>query len=86
MTHIKTIFSLWTGTDKYFIGNAFCSSDGSVTQLIHDKQSLLQTSRRRNPEESNVKNEGTKEWVFLFLSNDQETPCPERYDNYGTNR
>jgi hypothetical protein len=33
--HIRTIFSIWTGTDKHFIGNALCSSDDSDTQLIH---------------------------------------------------
>jgi len=46
-THIKTIFSFSSGTGKHFIGNALCSSDDSVTHLIHnfamfhDKQRLL---------------------------------------------
>jgi len=34
-THIKTIYSLSSGICKYFIGNALCSSDDSVTHLIH---------------------------------------------------
>jgi hypothetical protein len=34
-THFKTMFSFWPGTDKHFIGNALCCSDGSVTQLLH---------------------------------------------------
>jgi anti-anti-sigma regulatory factor len=33
--HIKTIFSLSPSTGKRFIGNVLCSSDDSVTQLIH---------------------------------------------------
>jgi len=35
-THIKTIFSFSPGTEKHFTGNALCSSDDSVTQLIHN--------------------------------------------------
>jgi hypothetical protein len=34
-THIKTISSFSPGTDKHCIGNTLCSSDDSVTQLIH---------------------------------------------------
>jgi hypothetical protein len=34
-THIKTIFSFWTSIGKHFIGNAGCSSDDSLTKLIH---------------------------------------------------
>jgi hypothetical protein len=34
-THIKTIFNFSPDTDKRLTGNALCSSDGSVTQLIH---------------------------------------------------
>jgi hypothetical protein len=36
-THIKTIFSFSPGIGKHFIGNALCSSDDSVTGLIHTK-------------------------------------------------
>jgi hypothetical protein len=35
MAHIKTVFSLSPGTGKYFIGNASCTSDYSITQHIH---------------------------------------------------
>jgi hypothetical protein len=41
--------------------------------------SLTNPSRRRNPEGSNLENEGAMEWVPLFLSSDQETSCPERH-------
>jgi hypothetical protein len=34
-THINMTFSFWTASGKHFIGNALCSSDDSVTQLIH---------------------------------------------------
>jgi hypothetical protein len=59
-THIKTIFSFSSGTGNYSSGNAFSSSEDSVKQLIHilHKQSLLQTLRK-NPDESNLENEGT---------------------------
>jgi hypothetical protein len=33
--HIKTIFSLWTGVDKHFIGNALCSADGCHVTNTH---------------------------------------------------
>jgi hypothetical protein len=36
---------------------------------------------RKNPEESNVEDEGAKEWAPLFLSNDQELACPERHEH-----
>jgi hypothetical protein len=42
MTHLKKIFSLWTGTEKRFIGNTLCSSDDSATQLIHILHSSCQ--------------------------------------------
>jgi len=35
MTHAKPIFSFSPGTGKHFIGNALCSPDDFVTQLIH---------------------------------------------------
>jgi hypothetical protein len=35
MTHIKIIFSSLPGIGKHFIGNILCTSDNSVTQLIH---------------------------------------------------
>jgi len=34
-THIKTLFNFSPSIDEDFIGNAFCRSDGYVTQLIH---------------------------------------------------
>jgi len=34
-THVQTIFSFSPGTGKHFTNNALCSSDDSVTQLIH---------------------------------------------------
>jgi hypothetical protein len=39
---------------------------------------VLQTlTRRKNLEELNLENEGSREWDPHFLSNDKETPCPE---------
>jgi hypothetical protein len=35
----------------------------------------------KNPEESNPENKGATQCVSLFLSNDQETPCPERHEH-----
>jgi hypothetical protein len=32
--HIMTILSFWPGVAKHFIGDALCSSDASVTQLM----------------------------------------------------
>jgi hypothetical protein len=88
-TRIKTIFSFSPGTGKHFIGNAFCNSDDSVTQHIHilhfftTNGVLYKRQEEKNPEELNLENEGTREWVSLFLSNDQETTCPERHDPDG---
>jgi hypothetical protein len=39
--------------------------------------------REENPEESNLENEGAREWALLFLSNDQENSCPERHKRDG---
>jgi hypothetical protein len=39
--------------------------------------------QKKNPEESNLENDGVREWPPLFLSNDQETPCPKRHEHNG---
>jgi hypothetical protein len=44
------------------------------------------TWKKKNTEESNLENEGARELFPLFLSDDQEAPCPERYENDGRNR
>jgi hypothetical protein len=44
---VMMIFSSSPGAGKHSIGNELCSSDDSVTQLVHDKQRLLQTPRRK---------------------------------------
>jgi hypothetical protein len=31
-----------------------------------------------------VENKGAREWIPIFISNDQETPCPERQEHEGT--
>jgi len=49
-THIKTIFNFWPGTDMHLSGNALCSSDDSVTQLIHILHSLKINSIFYNPQ------------------------------------
>jgi hypothetical protein len=86
-THIKIIFNFSLGIGKHFIGKALCSSDDchathSHFHPFHYEQCLIQTSRRKkNLEESNLENEGAREYVpSPFLSNDQEIPCPERYE------
>jgi hypothetical protein len=88
MTHVKTIFSLSLGTDRYLIGNTLCNSDDSVTQLIHilhffTTNNIFYKPLRRHPEESNLENERSREWVPFFLSNDPKTPCPKRYEHDG---
>jgi hypothetical protein len=40
---------------------------------------MLQTPRRKSPEESNLENKGTRKCAPLFLSNNLETPCSEKY-------
>jgi hypothetical protein len=42
--------------------------------------------RRKNLEESNPENKGSREWIPLFLSNNQETPCPKRYKHDGRSK
>jgi hypothetical protein len=49
-THIKTIFSFWTGTGKHFIGNALCSSDDSVMQLTHILKNFTVNMFKKNKE------------------------------------
>jgi hypothetical protein len=36
------------------------------------------TNLQKNSEDLNLENEGAREWL-PFLSNDQETSCPERH-------
>jgi hypothetical protein len=62
-TDMKMIFSFSPVTGSHFIGNALCSSDDSVTQLLHIlqlcmiKKCLLQTTRRKNPKEKILEKE-----------------------------
>jgi hypothetical protein len=56
-----------------------CHATHSHFALLHNRHCLLQTSRRNTPEKLNVENEGTRECIPLFLSNDQEITCPERH-------
>jgi hypothetical protein len=65
--HIKTIFRSSPVTENHFTGNAFCSSDDSITKLIHVLHIFTINivfyirPREKNPEESNLENEGTRE-------------------------
>jgi hypothetical protein len=73
-THIKTIFSFWTGDVRNFIGNALCISNDSVTQLIHTVYfsiiiSVVSNLRNKYPVYWNLENEGTRYWSPLFLFN-----------------
>jgi hypothetical protein len=90
-THIKMILSFWTGTGKHFIGNVLCSSDDSVTQLIHILHVIainivfyIPPEERIQRNKTNLENEGAREWDPFFLTNNQEVPCPERYEHSGT--
>jgi hypothetical protein len=38
---------------------------------------------QKNTKETYLENERAREWVPLFLSNNQETPCPERHKHNG---
>jgi hypothetical protein len=51
--------------------------------LFHDKRYLLQNPKIKNPEQSDLEIEGTRVQIPLFLSNDQETPCPEKHEHEG---
>jgi hypothetical protein len=80
-THIKTIFSFWTGVGKHFIGNALCRSADSFTQLIRVFHSFtLGNFFYKHTEMSNMENEGPKECVLPFVTNDQKTPCADRQE------
>jgi hypothetical protein len=64
----------------HFTVNTLCSSENSchITYsrfvLLHDKQCILQTPRRKCPKESNLENEGAREGVHLFPSMIRELP------------
>jgi len=45
-THIKMVLTFWPGTGKHFISNAPCSSDDSVTRLIHMLHFLTRFTNR----------------------------------------
>jgi hypothetical protein len=83
-THIKTIFSLLPGIGKYFIGNAHCSSDEFVMQLIHMFQ-FFTINIHKKFRESSLENKRTGERIPLFLTSDQEIPGPERHEHDGRN-
>jgi len=78
-TRIKTIFSFWTGIGKHFIGNALCRSADSVMQLSHTFHILTISNafhklRQEKIQRSQIwRTRGTREWVPVFLSNDQGT-------------
>jgi hypothetical protein len=83
-THIKTVFSFWPGIGKHFTGNALWISDNSVMQLIHILlfymvSRVLYKPPEKNSEKSNLENEGPGNFPQIFLSNDQEDPCPKRH-------
>jgi hypothetical protein len=85
--HIETIFSFSPGTDKHCTGNALCSSDDSEKQLIHILHFFTIRSfsncHKKNANMSNLENDGARESVLTFLSNDQETYCSERNEHGG---
>jgi hypothetical protein len=60
-------------------------SCNSFTFSLFTINNVLTNPRRNIPEHLNLKNKGPREWVPFFLSNDQETPSPERYEHNGRN-
>jgi hypothetical protein len=83
------IFSFFPCTGKYFIGNVLCSADDFVMHLIpilhffSINSALYKPQKKRSIEESYLENKGASERVSLFLSIDEETPCPERHEHNG---
>jgi hypothetical protein len=66
-SHIKTICSFWQGImGKHLIGNALCSSDDSVRQLIHislffTRNNAFYKPPEKNPEELKSEETGNQE-------------------------
>jgi hypothetical protein len=86
-TYIMSIFSFSPDIIKYFIGNAFCRSDDSVTHLIHILHRFTINSVFYKPSEgklhrSEILRTTVREWVPFFLSSYQETP--ERHEHDGS--
>jgi hypothetical protein len=81
---MKTIFSFSLRFGRHFIGNIPCSSDDSVMELIYVLHffmiNIFYKPQEENLEESNLENEKVRKWVPIFLSNKQETFCPERHE------
>jgi hypothetical protein len=70
---MKTMFSLWSCGSKCFVGNVLCSYDDSHatysrSALVHDKQCLLQTPRRKNPEELNLEGGGSGNGSYPIIT------------------
>jgi hypothetical protein len=84
MMHIKMIFSFLPRTDKHIAGNTLHSSDNSVMQLIQLLHFFVTCLYK--PAEERIQNSqiwlmrGARKWVSLFLSNDEEVPCPKRHE------
>jgi hypothetical protein len=89
-THMKAILSSLPGTGKHFVGNELCSSDDSVTQLIHILQ-FFKIFCFTNPQKKisrGVKSGEleARKYAPLSLSNDQKTSCPESHKHDGRYR
>jgi len=85
-THIKKIFTFSPGNGISLVMHAAalrCHATHSHFALFMINNGLYKRSEKRNPEESDLENEGAREWVPLFLPNDQETPCPGRHEYDG---
>jgi hypothetical protein len=65
VTHIKTLFSFFPDIGEHFIGNTVCC----ITHILHshDKH-VLQTCRRKIPDESNLENEGPRNGSPTFTA------------------
>jgi hypothetical protein len=86
-THIKMVLSFspclgCISLVKHSVALTILHAPQSHFALFHDKKYLLQLPKRKNPEESNLENEGAREWVFLSLSNEQDKA--EKNGSYDT--
>jgi hypothetical protein len=60
-------------------------SHNSYTFYKHQKKKKRRRRRKKNPKELSLENEGARELVPLFVSNDQESTSPERHQHSGRN-
>jgi hypothetical protein len=77
-------------TGKHFIGNALCSSDNFLTELFKILHLFTINNGLHKTPEGKARGVKSEERCVQrmgppspFISNDQETPCPERQEHDG---